>query len=150
MNRYAQIRVVEAIVAIIIVFAAVGFSNRILCTLEEWGGRYSDELKAVGFNVLNSLAESGSLETLLGNNSISWERDLEIALITLLPTNTYFNLTVYAVQGNTVICLKPINREPITNLTPKSWSQLTTATTITYMYTGSGGIFALYLALGSR
>ena len=93
--RRGQFRILEAVISAMIIFVALAAISqftrmpRLIMT-----GR-SGSLRAIAFNTLYSLADTGILESTVGIGSPDWERNLKIVLDTLLPSTVYYNLTVY-------------------------------------------------------
>jgi len=97
-GRRGQMRVVEAIMASLIIVFAVAFVNLFVATPAS--PKYeSSELEKIGYNVLHDLDEEGLLARFV--NNADWV-NLTAALAASLPTDVYFNLTVYDVSGRVV------------------------------------------------
>lgn len=97
-DRRGQIRVVEAILASVIVVFAVAFID--LFAVTPVSPKYeSSELEKIGYNVLHDLDEERLLARFV--NNAEW-MNLTAALAASLPTDVYFNLTVYDVSGKVV------------------------------------------------
>jgi len=98
-----QMRIIEALLASFLILFAIAFVN--LFALTPTSQTYeAGELEKIGFNVLHDLDE----QNLLGKyvQSKEWA-NLTAALTVSLPTDVYFNLTVYDLNG------KILNTAPI-------------------------------------
>jgi len=93
-----QMRVVEAIMASLIVVSAVVFLY--IFTATPSSSTYeTGELEKIGHNVLHDIDEQRLLARYIYNSPPEWA-NLTAALMVSLPTDVYFNLTVYDLNGN--------------------------------------------------
>ena len=90
-NKKAQIRVLETILASFVMMVALSFVN-IFATNPTSPKYEATELQKVGYNVLHDLDEQGLLARFVYNGE--WN-NLRAALRVTLPTDVYFNTTVY-------------------------------------------------------
>jgi len=97
-DRRGQMRVVETIMASVIIIFAIAFIDLFAAT--PVSPKYeSSELEKIGYNVLHDLDEQRLLARFVRNED--W-KNLTAALAASLPTDVYFNLTVYDVAGRVV------------------------------------------------
>jgi len=91
-------RVVEALMASLLIVVAVTFIN-VLAVTPLSPAYEATELEKVGYNVLYDLDERGLLCRFVYNRE--WG-NLTAALMVALPTDVYFNLTVYNLDDTVV------------------------------------------------
>jgi len=103
MNTKGQMRVIETILASFIIFSALTFVN-IFAVLPSSPKYETSDLEKMGHNVLHDLDEQGLLSRFVYNET-EWG-ELTLALTIFLPTDVYFDLTIYDVQDTT-----PINHD---------------------------------------
>jgi len=97
-----QMRVVEAILASIMVMTAIVFLY--LFAASPSSSTYeTGDLEKIGHNVLHDIDEQRLLARYVYNSE--WA-NLTAALMVSLPTDVYFNLTIYDVNGN---ALNPVS-----------------------------------------
>ena len=125
-DRCGQMRVIEAIMASLLIVFAVVFVD--LFAVTPVSPKYeSGELEKIGFNVLHDLDEQELLGRFVGNGE--WA-NLTSALAASLPTDVYFNLTVYDMDGNVV------NPVSIGYGTSRVFSNSTYVASVTYVVPG--------------
>jgi len=125
-DRCGQMRVVEAIMASLIIVFAIAFID--LFAVTPVSPRYeSGELEKIGYNVLHDLDEERLLARFVSN--ADWV-NLTAALTASLPTDVYFNLTVYDVSGRVV------NTQPICYGTSRVFTDSTYVASVTYVVPG--------------
>lgn len=125
-DRRGQMRVVEAIMASLIIVFAIAFINFFAVT--PVSPRYeSGELEKIGYNVLHDLDEQRLLARFVSN--ADWV-NLTAALAASLPTDVYFNLTVYDVAG------KVVNTQSICYGASRVFSNSTYVASVTYVVPG--------------
>ena len=98
-----QIRIIEAFLAVLIIFSALAISTGLTPT---GNTANHDNLASVGLQALLKLDSDGSLGTYIDNGSWIGMRE---ALGLLLPVGISFNVTVYDSQ------MHLINSEPVSN-----------------------------------
>jgi len=97
-SEKGQMRIIEALLAIFLVFFAIAFVN--LFALTPASQTYeAGELEKIGFNVLHDLDDQKLLARFVQYEE--WA-NLTAALTVSLPTDVYFNLTVYDLGGKVV------------------------------------------------
>jgi predicted secreted protein len=125
-DRRGQMRVIESIMASLLIVFAVVFVD--LFAVTPVSPKYeSGELEKIGFNVLHDLDEQELLGRFIGNGE--WA-NLTSALAASLPTDVYFNLTVYDMAGTVV------NSVPIGYGTSRVFSNSTYVASVTYVVPG--------------
>lgn len=93
-----QMRVVEAIMATLIVIAAVTFLYFFAATPSSQANDTS-ELEKIGHNVLHDIDEQQLLARYVYNSE--WT-NMTAALVVSLPTNVYFNLSIYDINHHSI------------------------------------------------
>lgn len=93
-----QMRVVEAVMASLIVVSALAFLYLFAATPSSQPQETS-ELEKLGHNVLHDIDEQRLLSRFVYGSE--WQ-NLTAALTVSLPTDVYFNLSIYDVNGNPV------------------------------------------------
>jgi len=93
-----QMRVIEAVMASLIVVSAVAFLYLFAATPSSQSQETS-ELEKIGHNVLHDMDEQRLLTRFVYNSE--WT-NLTSALFVSLPTNVYFNLSIYDVNGRAI------------------------------------------------
>lgn len=91
--RLGQARIIEAVIASILVFIAFTAAFFMLFSSEKFFKQEAVDLNRLAYNVLNRLVESGVIEDSIENGQVD-ETKIINALQSLLPQNMYFNLTV--------------------------------------------------------
>lgn len=125
-GKCGQMRVVEAIMASLIIVFAVAFIN--LFAVTPVSPKYeSSELEKIGYNVLHDLDEEGLLARFVSN--AKWV-NMTAALAASLPTDVYFNLTVYDVSG------KVVNTQFIAYGASRVFTNSTYVASVTYVVPG--------------
>lgn len=96
MNSKALLRMVEALLAAIMILVAFTISYYYASPPNPFTVRAREDLEKVAYDLLHRLAEEKSLDEMLasGNPSL-WRYELASALRTLLPKNIIYNLTIY-------------------------------------------------------
>jgi len=127
-SRSGQMRIIEALLASFLILFAIAFVN--LFALTPSSQTYeASELEKVGFNVLHDLDEQDLLARYLKFNNVSGWGNLTAALTVSLPTDVYFNLTVYDMNW------KVVNTAPISYGTAQVFSSSFVAS-VTYIIPG--------------
>ena len=93
-----QMRVVEAIMASLIVISAVTFLYFFASTPSSQAHDTS-ELEKIGHNILHDIDEQRLLARFV--YKLEWA-NLTSALVVSLPTNVYFNLSIYDINHNSI------------------------------------------------
>lgn len=97
-NSKGQMRVIEAIMAALIVVSAIVFLYAFAATPS--GKTYeAGELEKIGSNILHDIDSQRLLSRFVYNGE--WA-NLTAALVVSVPNDVYFNLTVYDINGNAI------------------------------------------------
>ncbi len=97
-NSKGQMRVIEAIMASIIVISAVAFLY-VFAVVPSSQTYEAGELEKIGHNILHDIDEQGLLTRFVYNGE--WA-NLTAALIVSVPNDVYFNLTICDTNGNSI------------------------------------------------
>lgn len=125
-NKRGQMRIIEALLASFIILFAITFVN-IFATTPTSQTYEAGELEKVGYNVLHDLDEKNLLPRFVYNQE--WP-NLTAALMVSLPTDVYYNLTVYDLEGNI------INPASIKYGSSQVFSESTHVASVTYIIPG--------------
>jgi len=125
-SRKGQMRVVEAVMASLIVVSAVAFLYVFAATPSSQSQETS-ELEKIGHNVLHNIDEQRLLTRFVYGSE--WE-NLTLALVVSMPTNVYFNLSIYDVNGN------PINDQLIQYGNQQIFDSSSAVASVTYIVPG--------------
>ncbi|MEM2780515.1 MAG: hypothetical protein QW791_06570 [Candidatus Bathyarchaeia archaeon] len=124
-----QIRIIEAFLAIFIVFSAVAISANLTTRS---ASSTSNSLEAIGMQALLQLDSDGSLAAYIAAGNWSGLRD---TLNLLLPASVVFNLTVYDSQ------MRQVNMETVSNGAFNSHE----TTLVKYVCTSQSPVFRVYV-----
>ncbi|MEM3591161.1 MAG: hypothetical protein QW702_03575 [Candidatus Bathyarchaeia archaeon] len=91
-SRLGQVRIIEAVIAAILIFIAFTAAFFMLFSSEKFFKQETVDLNRLAYNVLHRLAESGVIEIAVNEGQSTV---LANALQSLLPQNVYYNLTIY-------------------------------------------------------
>ena len=119
-------RVIEALLASFVILFAITFTN-IFAITPSSSTYETGELEKVGYNVLHDLDEQNLLPRFVYNQE--WA-NLTAALMVSLPTDVYYNLTVYHLNGSI------INPVPIRYGSSQVFSESTHVASVTYIVPG--------------
>jgi len=147
------LRVIEAVLATIIIFTTFTSAAYLLKSHRTWATRHLEELEKTGYNAMHRLAESGGLETTVGDSHLGWELHLKLLLETILPASVYFNLTIFTSRyQNGIVTLEDYS-QAITNVHSAGFINSPEIASITYVYTCGNAkvyVFVLQLATGGE
>ncbi|HVP24099.1 MAG TPA: hypothetical protein VMS77_09345 [Conexivisphaerales archaeon] len=140
-KRRAISRLIEAILAAIILASSLSISYFYLVPANPTVVRGSDDLAKMGYDLLSSMASTGGFDTaiVLPNGTVAsgWESPVRAALGSLLPPGIIFNLTVYEAKNSTagqnLVDLVPLNAANITNAQPANITVNGSVTTTGYV-----------------
>lgn len=125
-NRKGQMRVIEGIIAISVIFFAVVFINTFAVTPSSPTYEAS-ELEKLGHNILHDLDDQRLLARFVYGGE--W-KNLTSALMITLPPDVYFILTVYDLSGNVV------NDAPIVYGDSEVFTDSSSVASVTYIVPG--------------
>jgi hypothetical protein len=121
-----QMRVVESILAILIVISAVTFLYY-FASAPSSQARDASELEKIGHNILHDIDEQGLLARYIYRSE--WG-NLTSALAVSLPINVYFNVSIYDMNNN------PINHPLIQYGDQRVFSSSAAVASVTYIVPG--------------
>jgi hypothetical protein len=148
--RKGQSRILEAVIAAVIVFIVFSVSTFLIRTSDVGVVQERADLDRLGYNVLHRLVESGTIEETLENSAGLGEAQLKTMVQKSLPAAMYFNLTVYNCTGSLVESWFAPNPPSISNVAaetdPFASSMEISSTNVIYT-SKKGNIYFLVLAL---
>lgn len=121
--------IIEAVVSSLLLIAAFSVGFYLLSTPTISHQRYSEDLTKVGYNLLSALAENDGFDKLMfdsyGKFTVGWEQQLKVVIVSLLPSNIIFNVTVYnatLINDNITnfVELKILNTATVSNVLDES------------------------------
>ena len=99
--RNGQARILEAVIASIVIFLAFSAAFYFIYSSENIFAQETIDLNRLAHNVLHQIAESNVIEEILEEDPQNESAiRLEIVLRELLPSNIYFNLTIFNCTDN--------------------------------------------------
>jgi len=125
-DKRAQMRIIEALLASFVILFAITFIN-IFAITPSSPTYETGELEKIGYNVLHDLDEQNLLPRFVYNQE--WA-NLTAALMVSLPTDVYYNLTIYDLEGNI------INPVLIKYGSSRVFSESTHVASVTYIIPG--------------
>lgn len=125
-GKRGQMRIIEALLASFVILFAITFINVFAITPSSPTYETGD-LEKIGYNVLHDLDEKNLLPRFVYNQE--WA-NLTAALMVSLPTDAYYNLTVYDLEGNA------INPVTIKYGSSQVFSESTHVASVTYIIPG--------------
>lgn len=128
MGSKGQMRVVEAILASLVVISAIAFLY-VFAAAPSSHTYETGELEKIGHNVLHDIDEQRLLTRYVYNSE--WA-NITAALIVSVPTDVYFNLTIYDVNNN------PISHPLIRYGSPQVFTASKAVASVTYIVPGYG------------
>jgi hypothetical protein len=139
-NR-GQIRIFEAVVATAVIFVAFSASILLIYPSRLWLIYEREYLDRLGYNILHNLAETGAIESVLGEDTYH----LEIIMNRIMPLLTYYNLTIFVFNT----AKGEIQRfASVSNATPEVFRRMPEVSSTMMVYTSrSGKTYYLVLVL---
>jgi len=125
-SQKGQMRVIEAVMASLIVVSAISFLYLFAGTPSSQPQETS-ELEKLGHNVLHDIDEQRLLARFVYGSE--WQ-NLTSALVVSFPTNVYFNLSIYDADGN------PISHPQIQYGDQQVFASSKSVTSVTYILPG--------------
>jgi len=89
-----QTRILEAVVASIIIFILFSVAAFMIRSSDVVHVQERGDLDRLGYNVLSSVVESGTIEKTLESSDFS-EFELKTFIQRMLPSSTFFNVTIF-------------------------------------------------------
>ena len=116
-------RMIEAVISSVLIVAAFSVSYYFLIPSSVVQMRSDEELSKIGFNLMSGLATNNGFENLLidgqGRRIGYWEQNLNVTLVSLIPYNIIFDLTVYQASKSALsdglVSLIKLNAHTISN-----------------------------------
>jgi len=144
-SKIGQARIIETFFAILIVSSSFIVSSYMIIPTNIPLVVGKGDLEKIGFNIFDSLATGRVFEE-IDFTQAGWEKRLEIVFEKILPSEIYFNLTVYKAYDSSEITshylpthvnLEMINSIPITNVENinEAFKKSPEIASITYVYT---------------
>jgi len=96
-NKNGQMRVIESILASFIIVSAITFVNTFAVTPQSSTYEVGD-LEKLGHNALHDLDEQRLLSHFV-YNQLEWSTNFTVALRISLPSDVYFDLKIYDLNG---------------------------------------------------
>jgi hypothetical protein len=143
-NRAGQMRILETVIAAVILFIVFSAATFLVQTSDVKVLQERSDLDRLGYNVLNSLMESGTIETietspLYQNWNQTTDLYLKTAVHSLLPVNIYFNLTLFkSTDMTTYVKLQPVTSN-VATASPTSFTNSTEVSSTDIIYTSKNG-----------
>jgi len=110
MNNKALLRMIEAVLAAIVILLAFTVSYHYATPPNPFTIRAKGDLEKIAYDVLHRLAEERALDEILKKNPTLLGDEFAAALRTLLPKNIVYNLTIYKAE---IITIMPHNVEGV-------------------------------------
>jgi hypothetical protein len=150
-SRGGQLRVLEATIASIVVFFSFLTVSYFTRNPRVWTTSRAEDLTRMGYNVLHSLSVTGVLDNIVASGKIGWEQDLKFVLDALLPSTSYYNMSVYKVLSSETqeVGLSKLNSIKITNAESGSaFIYSPEVISVSYLFTSmKGDVYLLVLQL---
>ncbi|MEM2405435.1 MAG: hypothetical protein QXY40_10000 [Candidatus Methanomethylicia archaeon] len=112
MNSKALLRMIEAVLAAIVILTAFTLSYYYSASPNPFTVRAKGDLEKLAYDVLHRLAEEKAFDEAIEKSPSIWMDQIAAALRTLLPKNIIYNLTIYQAVKSTEnnVNLIPIGR----------------------------------------
>jgi len=152
-SRRGQSRILEAVIAAVIIFIVFSVSLYLIRASDVQVQQQRADLDRLGYNVLHTLVESGSIDQTLeqytGDAGWIGETYLKSSIQNALPPSMYFNLTIYKCTGSlTGAWFDPSSTHAVTNAPDGAFSQALEVSSTSLTYTSkNGNIYYLVLVL---
>jgi hypothetical protein len=137
-NEKGQMRVVETILASIVIMVTLTFVNSVV--IPPYSPRYeATELEKLGYNVLHNLEARGILTRYVYDPDIAKGQSLlRSALMVSLPSDVYFNLTIYRLDEYGGLHMEG---QDIFYGDPEAFQNPKLVSTVTYVLASSGDYY---------
>ncbi|MCD6563859.1 MAG: hypothetical protein J7K23_08120 [Thermoproteales archaeon] len=140
MNKRGQTRIIELLLATVILAAAVVFSLFFARPMRSIYVRETSTLRRLAYNVLNNYAMSGVFENIILHGNLTgrpWQNEMATFMSMTLPPEILYYLEVYhAVLRNGTVTLRLLGT--ITNISDNQFTSLIESESITYTYVSTG------------
>lgn len=118
-SRGGQIRIIEAILSAAIIVVSITIGIGLMKTPSPLSSRRTEDVSRFAYSLLFSLAEAETFDRVMyANGSLvpNWEEQMKVMIGSLLPSNMFFNMTVYNCTVNYGLVEEVvINSCPISN-----------------------------------
>ena len=149
--RNGQARILEAVIASIIIFLAFSAAFYFIYSSENIFAQETIDLNRLAHNVLHQIAESNVIEETLEEDPQNNQTRLEIVLRELLLSNIYFNLTIFNCTDNPFQLYdydNPLQPISISNAPAEVFTEPGEVASASILYTSKrGNIYYLVLEL---
>lgn len=137
-NKSGQMRVIETILASLVIMVALAFVNNML--IPPYSPRYEAmELEKLGYNVLYLLEVQGILTSYVYDSNVArGQNSLRSALMVCLPPDVYFNLTIYRLDESGRLY---IEGQHIVYGEPEAFKNPSQVSTVSYILASPGGYY---------
>ena len=152
-SRRGQSRILEAVIAAVIIFIVFSVSLYLIRASDVKVRQERADLDRLGYNVLHTLVESGSIDQTLeqyqGGSSWIGETYLEATIQNALQEpSMYFNLTIYKCTGSLTGAWFEPSPPSVSNAPEGAFAQAMEVSSTSLTYTSkSGNIYYLVLVL---
>jgi hypothetical protein len=140
--RRGMARLLEAVVAAIIVATALSVSYFYLLPTNPYVIRGGTDLEKYGFDTLNTLARQGGFDRVIfdasGEIVPNWDQQMRVVLGSIFPTGILFNMTVYnsTVNVDRFVTLTPLpTNVSISNADASALLNAGQVSQVTFIYT---------------
>lgn len=132
-SKAGQMRVVESILASFVIVFAITFVSTFSVTPQSSTYEVGD-LEKLGYNVLHDLDEQRLLSRFVYSES-EWSTNLTVALRISLPSDVYFDLKIYDLNGSLLNSDTPIRYGD-----PEVFDDSTSVASVKYSIPGYSGL----------
>lgn len=136
--RKGQVRLVEAILAVLILLAGMVLASNMTRPVRSIYLRETSDLRRLAYNLLNDFAIAQVYENIVVKGNFTgedWESQMRLFISANLPPDVAFNLDVYELRmlEDCIVWMK-LNRRPISNVEDFQNSRIVEAESVTYTY----------------
>ncbi len=140
MRRHGQARLIEMLLAALMVVVAIVFTMQFTRPIKSIYIRETSDLRRLAYNLLDNYAKAGVYESIIVNGNLSgadWESQMRLMLSMSLPPEIVFYMEVYEIRFDSAtgsIYFERLDHGRITNLSNFSSISLLDAETVTFTY----------------
>jgi hypothetical protein len=149
-SRSGQSRILEAVIAAVIIFIVFSVSLYLIRASDVKVRQEKADLDRLGYNVLHTLVESGTIDQTLEDSPQPWigQAYLKSSIQNALPASMYFNLTIYNCTGSLTGPWFEPDTSHVTNAPDGAFAQAMEVSSTSLTYTSkNGNIYYLVLVL---
>jgi len=121
-RRKGQMRVIEAVLAATVLAVSMLAALKLTSSVNPYASETRDELTRYCYDFLLSLADKESFDKIIFYNSAlkaHWEQTMTVTLTSLLPTDLFYNMTVFNMTSkNGIVSEVVLNNSTITDASP--------------------------------